>query len=201
MASPVFHALAGAGLTYVMAGDGRLPLFVFLRKSWGLLAAAALLAGLPDVDYLPGLLRGALNTTHQQATHSLAWALLASVGFWLAGRTGWSAWFGWRAAAFILILIGSHLAVDLVTEDRLAPYGLPLLWPFTNRPFLAPFALLPAWDKTGLADLGSWRNLRALGIETGAGVVFMAGCVGGRKILCKRGRHGVPALPNSHHPA
>ena len=52
----------------------------------------------------------------------------------------------------------------------------------TDTPFSAefvrgPFALLPAWDKTALADMGSWNNLRVLGIELGAGLAFAAGCV------------------------
>lgn len=176
MASPVFHGLAGAGLAYAMAGDASLPLFASLRKAWPLLAAGAVLACLPDVDYLPGLLRGYLNTTHQQATHGVAWVLLAAFGLWLLGRAGKPAWFGRRALAFLLILVGSHLAIDLVTEDRLAPYGIPLGAPFAERPVRAPFALLPAWDKTAWADLGSRANLRALGIELGAGLAFAAGC-------------------------
>lgn len=176
MASPVFHGLAGAGLAYAMAGDASLPLFASLRKAWPLLAAGAVLACLPDVDYLPGLMRGYLNTTHQQATHGVAWVLLAAFGLWLLGRAGKPAWFGKRALAFLLILVGSHLAIDLVTEDRLAPYGIPLGAPFAERFVRAPFALLPAWDKTAWADLGSRANLRALGIELGAGLAFAAGC-------------------------
>ena len=80
MASPVFHGLAGAGLAYALAGDARLPLFASLRQAAPLLFVAAVLACLPDVDYLPGIWRGSLNTTHQQATHSAGWALLVSGG-------------------------------------------------------------------------------------------------------------------------
>ena len=80
MASPVFHGLAGAGLAYAMAGDASLPLFASMKKALPVLFAAAVLACLPDVDYLPGLARGYMNTTHQQATHSLAWVGLVSAG-------------------------------------------------------------------------------------------------------------------------
>ena len=176
MASPVFHGLAGAGLAYAMAGDASLPLFASLRKALPRLAAGAALACLPDVDYLPGLWRGYLNTTHQQATHGAAWVLLVSAGLWWVGRAWKPEGFGWRAALFILVLVGSHLAIDLLTEDRLAPYGIPLGAPFSERTVQTPFALLPAWDKTALADLGSWNNLRALGTELGAGLAFAAGC-------------------------
>lgn len=181
MASPVFHGLAGAGLALTMAGEKTLPPFAFRRRLLGFLAVV-LLACLPDVDYLPGLLRGYLNTTHQQMTHSFAWVLLASAGIWLTGRAWRPALFGGRMLGFILILAGSHLAVDLVTEDRLAPYGIPLWAPFSDRPVLAPIAWLPAWDKTALTDLGNWRNLRSLGLELAAGTAFLGGCW-----LAKRG--------------
>lgn len=192
MASPVFHGLAGAGLAYAMAGDARLPLFASLRKLAPLGAAAAVLACLPDVDYLPGLWRGYLNTTHQQITHSFAWIFLVVAGIWLLGRTWKPERFGWRAAAFILILLASHLAVDLVSEDRLAPYGFPLWAPFSGATVPPVLNLLPAWDKTALADLGSWGNLRALAIEFGAGLAFFAGCVAA-KTYC--GRRRAPSLP------
>lgn len=186
MASPVFHGLAGAGLAYVLAGDGSLPLFSSLRKAGMLLAVGVVLSCLPDVDYLPGLVRGYLNTTHKQATHSVAWALLVSAGIWLVGRAWKPEWFGRRTAVFLLILIGSHLAIDLVTEDRLAPYGFPLLAPFSDVPVLAPFAWLPAWDKTALADLGSPRNFRALGIELGAGMALAAGGLAAKRGWTRR---------------
>ena len=176
MASPVFHGLAGAGLAYALAGDARLPLFASVRKAVPWLLAGGALACLPDVDYLPGLWRGYLNTTHQQATHSVAWVLLVSAGLWLVGRAWRPAGFNGRTLAFLLILIGSHLAIDLVTADHFAPYGIPLGAPFSARTVQAPFALLPAWEKTSLADLGSWNNLRTVGIELGAGLVFAAGC-------------------------
>ena len=177
MASPVLHGLAGAGLAYAMAGGTGLPLFASWRKTGGYLLAGAALACLPDVDYLPGLLRGYLNTTHQQATHSVAWVLLAAFGIWLLGRAVQPAWFGKRTLALLLVLIGSHLAIDLLTEDRMAPYGIPLGAPFSEATVRGPFALLPAWEKTALADMGSWNNLRTLGIELGAGLAFAAGCV------------------------
>jgi membrane-bound metal-dependent hydrolase YbcI (DUF457 family) len=182
MASPVFHGLAGAGFAYVLAGDGRLPLFPIGRKAVGFACLAAVLACLPDVDYLPGIMRGDLNAVHQQITHGAAWVLLVSAGIWLAGRAWKPAWFGRRAAVLLLVLIGSHLAIDLVTEDRRAPYGIPLWAPFTDAPVHAPFALLPAWDKATLAEVGSAANLRPLAIEGVAGGMLLAGCV-----IAKRG--------------
>ena len=186
MASPVFHGLAGAGLAYAMAGDASLPLCASVRKAGPVLFVAAVLACLPDVDYLPGLVRGVLNTTHQQATHSVAWVGLVTAGLWLVGRAGWPERFGWRALGFLFVLVGSHLAIDLMTVDRLAPYGIPLWAPFSDGVVQGPWAWLPAWDKTALADLGSWRNVRALAIEAGAGGLFAAGCVAAKRGWTRR---------------
>lgn len=187
MASPVFHSLAGAGLAYALAGDRRLPLTASLRKAGPLLFSGAVLACLPDVDYLPGLWRGYLNTTHQHATHSVAWTLLAAAGIWLVGRAWKPRVFGWRAGLFLVILIGSHLAIDLVTADYFAPYGVLLWAPFSAVRMQAPFAVLPAWAKTAWADLANPANLRALSIELGGGLLFAAGCVIAKRSLGKVG--------------
>ena len=173
-------------MAYAWAGDRCLPLFASLTKALKLLTVGAVLACLPDVDYLPGLARGYLNTTHQQFTHSLAWAGLVSAGLWAVGRAFAPERFGGRMAVFLLILIGSHLAIDLVTVDRLAPYGLPLWAPFSSTPVRGTWAWLPAWDKTALADVGSLRNLRALGVEAGAGAVFAAGCMAAKRGWTRR---------------
>ena len=184
-------------MAYAMAGGSGLPLFASWRKTGGYLAAGAVLACLPDVDYLPGLVRGYLNTTHQQATHSVAWVALAALGIWLLGRAWKPAWFGKRTLALLLVLIGSHLAIDLFTEDRLAPYGIPLWAPFSEEFVREPFALLPAWDKTALADMASWGNLRALGIELGAGLMFLMGCFAAKRVNGRRGAPSLSSIQNS----
>ena len=186
MASPVFHGLAGAGLAYAWAGDAGLPLFASLEKVWKLLVVGVVLACLPDVDYVPGLMRGYLNTTHQQFTHGVAWVLLSSSGLWWVGKAFAPDRFGGRALVFLWVVVGSHLAIDLMTVDRLAPYGLSLWAPFSETVVRGPWAWLPAWDKTTLSDLGSIRNLRALGMELAFGTLFFAGCVAAKRGWTRR---------------
>jgi membrane-bound metal-dependent hydrolase YbcI (DUF457 family) len=186
MASPVFHGLAGAGLAYALAADARLPLNASLRRAAPLMTGAAALACLPDLDYLPGVATGALNAFHQQGTHSLAWVVLAAAAVWLAGRIWKPARFGWRAFGFLVLLIGSHLAIDLVTADHAPPYGIPLWQPFSGRPVQAPFALLPAWEKASLRDLMSPANARPFAIELTAGLAVAAGCVAAKRSWTRR---------------
>jgi membrane-bound metal-dependent hydrolase YbcI (DUF457 family) len=186
MASPVLHGWVGTGLAVLLAGDGRLPLFAWFRRAWRLWLGAVVLACLPDIDYLPGLVQGNLNAFHQYSTHSVAWVLLVAGGLWLLGRAWRGARCGARVGAFLVILIGSHLAIDLVTEDRSAPYGLPLAWPVSEARLHAPFDLLPAWEKSTLTELRQVSNLRPLGVEMGAGLLFAAGCATAKRSWTRR---------------
>jgi len=187
MASPVFHGCVGAGLGYCWAGDARLPLIPSLRSAAPWLAAGAALACLPDIDYLPGLLwLGNLNAVHQRGTHSLAVVLAACAVLWLAGRVLQPSRFGVRAALFLFLLVGSHLAIDLVTADYSEPVGMPLWAPVSDRPVHAPFSWLPAWSKDTLADLGSTANLRPVAVEAGAGLLVAAACVGAKRSWTRR---------------
>lgn len=177
MASPVFHGWVGAGLAYVAAGDARLPLWTSLHRSAPLLMAAVVLACLPDIDYLPGIWSGSLNAMHQQGTHSVAWVLLASAVLWGLGRWWKPAAFGWRTFLFIVLLIGSHLVIDLFTADGAEPYGIPLWAPLSAQHVQGPVALLPAWEKSTLGEVWCGANLRPLAIEMGAGMLVAAGCL------------------------
>ena len=187
MASPALHALIGAGLGYFTAGDASLPLFASLRKAGWAIAAGAALACLADVDYVPGLLRGYMNTTHQQATHGIGWALEVALGTWLVGRALKPQRFGWRTLVLLLAAAGSHLAIDWITADHFAPYGFAAWHPFSGDRTLGP-GLLPAWSKTTPGDLADWGNARALGVELLAGAAFAAGCAAAKRSWTRRRR-------------
>jgi len=104
----------------------------------GLLAAAVALANGPDFDFLPGMLAGTPGAFHRGPTHSVAAALVvglaaAGIGWWRRpGGRGAAWWAGFAAAAY-----ASHLLVDFVTVDMVAPYGAPFLWPMSERFFHA----------------------------------------------------------------
>ena len=174
MASPVFHGLAGAGLAYLMAGNPRQSVLRSIRDRIPLFIGAAALACLPDIDYLPGILTGDLNAYHQQGTHSIAWTLLASAVIWLLIRWQRPARATARLFLFIFILIASHLAIDMITEDHRPPYGIPLFAPISNTPYISPVPLLPAWQKSSLADLATPANLRPLAIELASGTLLFS---------------------------
>jgi membrane-bound metal-dependent hydrolase YbcI (DUF457 family) len=68
----------------------------------------------------------------------------------------------------------SHLAIDSVGPDVRPPIGMPLLWPWSDRTWLAPVTLLPGvhHDVPGtegmrewLALVFGWINVRAVLVE------------------------------------
>ena len=117
MPLPVAHGLVGAGLAAaVLRRAGR-------RRYYAPLLACALVANAADLDFL---LVFALHTRawHRGFTHSIAFALLVGLSFFLAlGRRRA------REAAAYGLAYASHAALDFATTR--AGGGLELLWPFS----------------------------------------------------------------------
>ena len=146
------------------------------------LLAAAILACLPDVDYLPGILAGDWNAYHQGPTHSLLFLLLATAATLLllqllpaalrcrASLPDPSP----RTAALVFALIASHLVIDWMTQDFRPPIGCPWLWPLSDQPFHASFAFIPAWKKLHFIDLFSAANLYPIAVETALGAAALS---------------------------
>lgn len=120
MPSPVGHALAGVAI--VCGAD----IATHRRSSGRLMAAAAGLAMLPDLDLvLPG--------THRTATHSLAAACLTFiVAALVTGQVT-----RWRTAVICGLAYASHLLLDWLGADFSPPRGIQLLWPFSGRWFIS----------------------------------------------------------------
>lgn len=162
MATPVGHGLAGL-VVYLASGRE-----IRMRMAYPLLLVV-FFAIAPDLDFLPGLLRGTPALFHQGISHSIGFALAAGlVGAGLFRLQGWSALSGFLLASSAWT---SHLLLDLFGPDERPPYGIPLFWPLSSRPFLSPIALLPGvhhvrnTDATSLEwwqGVFAWYNLRAL---------------------------------------
>ena len=134
------------------------------------------LAGVaPDIDGI-ALLGGkeAFAKYHHVYTHHLAGALLAAAAGFAWGRRRWAT-AGFAAGAWLL-----HLFCDLVGageryEDGTYAYPLPLLFPFSSRPF-DPFPW--SWN------LASWQNLLVM-----AAALLLAG-----RMALREGRTPVEVL-------
>lgn len=165
MATPLGHGLAG--IVVLILADRDRP-----RQSAYPFLLVVCFAVAPDLDVLPGLLRGTPALFHQGISHSFGFAIAAGlIGAGLFHIKGWSAFNGFLLAS---CAYASHLFLDLLGPDKRLPYGIPLLWPLSSRPFLSPIALLPGMHHVRTTDASNlellrgildWYNLRALAIE------------------------------------
>jgi inner membrane protein len=164
MATPVGHALAGYAVYRVNAEQ---------RGERGtLLWVCVVLAIVPDLDFIPGMLMGQPDRYHQGISHSIGVALVVSFGVALAHSAGkgtvmadWGRFF---------CAYASHLVIDTLAPDRRPPYGVPLWWPLSDEYYLAPFALFQGvrHSRGAFTTPGEWLtavldpgNLRAVGRE------------------------------------
>lgn len=126
MSFPPAHMFVGAGAAELVRSATPLPRW----RSW---AVAAVLAVLPDVDFVLGIFRGGASLYHGTFTHSvLAVAVVAGIAWLLAG---------WRWGLLAGAGYGSHLLVDLMDERGLT--NVLLWWPFDNQNAVAFGRIFP----------------------------------------------------------
>lgn len=135
MPSPVGHTLAG--LCGLIIGD------LFLSKPPPrpiLLISSAIIANLPDLDMLPGvLLLGDPKAFHRQATHSLFMAIVVGViAALLVKRHRNRLWWGVWATG----LYAGHICLDFLVEDS----GVQAFWPLSKDFFHSYFALFAGFN-------------------------------------------------------
>lgn len=134
MPLPVAHSLAGGTIYAVADADGGL-------FGWKRLLLALFIANAPDLDFIPGLLIGQPNRFHHGPTHSIAAVLIVAVVAAGAAALG-ARWpvrrqIDARAVTGTALMVGglwlSHILLDAFTEDLFGPFGVPLLWPISDR--------------------------------------------------------------------
>jgi inner membrane protein len=166
------HALSGALLARATAPAA--PGAISLRRR---VAAGALAAAFPDVDFVLGLVSpSAYLLYHRGVTHSLillpVWAIILA---WIfarldPGRPRWRAYFGVVAGS-----IGIHILGDLITS-----FGTVMLAPLSDRRFaLDTTFIIDLWF-TGIIVAGLiaalvWRHSRVPAV---VGLAVLAGYVG-----------------------
>lgn len=181
LATPIGHSLLGFVVARFSHGESRVPLW-----RWYLFAAVA--ANVPDLDFLPGLFTGNINEFHQGPSHSLAGVAL--FGLLAAACSKWFHTTPVRFGIFGAMAYGSHLALDLFCHDGRAPFGIPVLWPFSDSHWIAPYTVFSG-VKHGVPGDGmsrfftevfSLENLITLGLE----IVLLTPLLVGAFFLQKR---------------
>lgn len=145
MPSPVGHSLAG--LCVYLVARNRFPAGQQSRFVIGSIAVAIL----PDLDLIPVFLFDDAKSFHRQWTHSLAAA--AAFGLLIGALARWwsadGVFYGlWSGAVYV-----SHVLLDFLLDDPTPPYGIQLLWPFSQSYFMSPIAPFRGFTYGG-PDLG-----------------------------------------------
>ena len=128
MASPVAHSLAGAIIFYAVHRRRT----VVDPDLWWLILAA----NLADLDLIPSMLLGDHSLFHRTFSHSVTGAFLFALAVYAVCR--------WRehhaAVRTTLVMFTAYLSqllVDWFSFDSGPPAGIPLLWPFSDRHYIA----------------------------------------------------------------
>ena len=144
MPSPVGHTLFG--LAFARASN--VPL---AGNRWLAIVVVALLANLPDLDFLPGYLLGEPTMYHRSLSHTLVAALAAGVLTALVYRA-----LGREILPYLTVgavLFASHLLLDVTTEP-----GIPMFWPLIDARVQTSWSVFMELDKVSSSD-GFFRSL------------------------------------------
>lgn len=123
MPLPVAHSLAG----YIFY---EIKPFLFFKNGWKNFLFIMILANLPDIDFLPGLIIGNPNQFHHGISHSLGMAVFSGLilGWFFSRKNGNF----WKYFIFTTLIYYSHVFLDFLTEDYRKPFGVLLFWPFNS---------------------------------------------------------------------
>jgi membrane-bound metal-dependent hydrolase YbcI (DUF457 family) len=165
MPSPIGHIFAGVAVAWSLPAGTR-PDRQPPRADWKLATLCAALAALPDIDlvYMP---------LHRRMTHSIPMALIVTivavaVTGWVSRRAGHrrspvSSWTGLACG----LAWSSHVLLDWLGADASVPYGIQMLWPFSDEWFYSGWDLFPGTERRQpLSARAMWINLRAAVQET-----------------------------------
>ncbi len=148
MPTTIAHAIAGYAASEATSSQAQTPL-----PWWKVVLLAAIVANLPDLDFIPGLIVDNIPKYHRTMTHGVPAALAVATGVTVALR-GW--WRGSWTSLWLLVFAAyaSHLLLDVVTPDPTGGSGLRPLWPFSNVWLAYPLPFLEPLDGIRMLDHG-----------------------------------------------
>lgn len=108
-------------------------------KDWQWYLFTVIAANGPDFDFITSLMMGDINRFHQGPSHSLLASVIFGVATALILRPyGKSSFLIGMASSG---LYSTHLLLDFFCEDKRAPFGIPLFWPFSKEHFMSPWPI------------------------------------------------------------
>jgi membrane-bound metal-dependent hydrolase YbcI (DUF457 family) len=180
MPSPIGHALAGVGFVWSVRP----------RAERRLVIAAATLAALPDIDILfPGW--------HRAVTHSVGFVILTFIV--AAAVTGQvTRRVRWGVALICAGAYATHLLLDYLGADHVAPYGIRALWPFNDGWYISGLDIFRQTARRHLVTIETvMTNVEAIAQEIAilGPIVWLLWLV-----RVKPAARLAPELTGRHHP-
>ena len=157
MPSPVGHTLSGWIAYLVLTGRRKRSLWLFL--------SFVLLSNLPDFDFFPGWMLGQPNLFHRGASHSLLLAMVIGVSAGVIFKIAGGKFVPVAVATFLVYTV--HISLDLFSADYGTPQGFQILWPFSDRYYIAPSVIFTNITRSPMVEefvpsLFNSHNLRAV---------------------------------------
>ncbi|MCI0413522.1 metal-dependent hydrolase [bacterium] len=160
MPSPVGHTL-GALAALVAIEPG---IMASRYKTNIALGASFVFGSIADADFVVAHFTSLPYLRHHYFSHSIPFAICFTILCWILLKC-----FNLRNAGRLAGLIGvaysTHLLLDFFAYDGSRPYGIPLLWPFTDKHFIAPFNLFYSIRRGEFSNIFSMHNLVGVMIE------------------------------------
>lgn len=156
MPTPVAHALAGAAV-HLAARQDQDRRENFLRFGVTVFAACA-----ADLDFGISFLSG--HNYHHYFTHSLGFATFFCLAAYFFAR--WAKRSLPERDAWILgVAYVTHIVLDMFSKDTAAPFGVALLWPFSDTFTISPVPLFDDIWRGSLKKLLGLHNWLAVARE------------------------------------
>jgi membrane-bound metal-dependent hydrolase YbcI (DUF457 family) len=161
MPTPIGHALGGVISASLFNKEK--------TKNWIIFVTVLVLAELPDIDFLFGLIEGRPNKYHHHFTHSFLFVILAAfLAAVIINKIGIIQF----SKSFVLFTVAgvSHIIFDVLALDTSEPFGAPIFWPLWNGYVISPVTIFSDVQRSSSASafvpsLFSLHNLKTIFVE------------------------------------
>jgi membrane-bound metal-dependent hydrolase YbcI (DUF457 family) len=158
MPSPLAHGFAGYAV--LVLAEPRMA--SNMRSNLKALGTGFFFGGLADADFFVAYFTKNPVLQHHFLSHSIPFALLIGVLTYPFVRWVLKIKRAFRMSLILTAVYSSHLLLDYFTHDGSKPIGIPLLWPFTRKHFMAPLEIFMSIHRGGLEALFGAHNIEAL---------------------------------------
>ena len=163
MCTPFAHGLAGYSLLVL----GEPQLASGFRSNVKALGAGFFFGSMADADFLVAYFTKNPVLQHHFFTHSIPFTMILGVLFYLFLRglnvtRVVSRPSVMHLAIILTVAYATHLLLDYFTHDGSPPIGIPLLWPFSNKHFVAPVEIFLSIHRGSMEALFGLHNFQAL---------------------------------------